>query len=74
MRFYFRWTWKRAYFADSYCAWQKGTNESSNGLLEFYPKGHNLSRVYSKTLEKNLALINARPKKILNLPETQRFI
>ena len=55
------------YFADPYCAWQKGTNENLNGLLrEFYPKGHNLSRVSPKTLEKNLALINARPKKILN--------
>ncbi|MBR1676564.1 MAG: IS30 family transposase, partial [Clostridia bacterium] len=55
------------YFADPYCAWQKGTNENLNGLLrEFYPKGYNLSRVSPKTLEKNLALINARPKKILN--------
>ena len=55
------------YFADPYCAWQKGTNENLNGLLrEFYPKGHNLSRVSPKTLEKNLALINARPKKVLN--------
>ena len=54
------------YFADPYCAWQKGTNENLNGLLrEFYPKGRNLSHVSSKTLEKNLALINARPKKIL---------
>ena len=55
------------YFADPYCAWQKGTNENSNGLLrEFYPKGRNLSRVSEKTLKKNLALINAKPKKILN--------
>lgn len=54
------------YFADPYCAWQKGTNENLNGLLrEFYPKGRNLSHVSSKTLEKNLALINARPKKVL---------
>lgn len=54
------------YFADAYCAWQKGTNENLNGLLrEFYPKGRNLSHVSPKTLEKNLALINARPKKIL---------
>lgn len=52
------------YFADPYCAWQKGTNENSNGLLrEFYPKGRNLSRVSEKTLKKNLALINARPKR-----------
>ena len=55
------------YFADPYCAWQKGTNENLNGLLrEFYPKGHNLDRVSEKTLNKNLALINARPKKVLN--------
>lgn len=54
------------YFADPYCARQKGTNENLNGLLrEFYPKGRNLSRVSEKTLEKNLALINARPKKVL---------
>lgn len=55
------------YFADPYCAWQKGTNENLNGLLrEFYPKGRNLGRVSPKTLMKNLALINARPKKVLN--------
>ena len=55
------------YFADPYCAWQKGTNENLNGLLrEFYPKGRNLEKVSEKTLKKNLALINARPKKVLN--------
>ena len=54
------------YFADPYCAWQKGTNENLNGLLrEFYPKGRDLSRVSPATLKKNLALINARPKKVL---------
>ena len=55
------------YFADPYCAWQKGTNENLNGLLrEFYPKGRNLSHISEKTLKKNLALINARPKKVLH--------
>ena len=57
----------QVYFADPYCAWQKGTNENCNGLLrEFYPKGRNLSRVSPKTLKRNLALINARPRKVLN--------
>ena len=56
----------KVYFTDPYCAWQKGTNENLNGLLrEFYPKGRNLSRVSPATLKKNLALINARPKKVL---------
>ena len=60
------------YFADPYCAWQKGTNENSNGLLrEFYPKGRNLSRVSPKTLLRNLALINARPRKCLNYISAQ---
>lgn len=56
----------KMYFANPYCAWQKGTDENWNGLLrEFYPKGRNLSRVSEKILEKNLALINARSKKVL---------
>ncbi len=55
------------YFADPYCAWQKGTNENLNGLLrEFYPKGRNLSRVSPATLKRNLALLNARPRKVLS--------
>ena len=60
------------YFADPYCAWQKGSNENSNGLLrEFYPKGRNLSRVAPATLQRNLALINARPRKVLNFHSAQ---
>ena len=60
------------YFADPYCAWQKGSNENSNGLLrEFYPKGRNLSRVSLATLKRNLALINARPRKVLNFRSAQ---
>ncbi len=54
------------YFADPYCAWQKGTNENLNGLLrEFYPKGRSLERINETKLKKNLAFINARPKKVL---------
>ena len=60
------------YFTDPYCAWQKGTNENSNGLLrEFYPKGRNLSRVAPAMLKRNLALINARPRKVLNFRSAQ---
>ena len=36
----------RVYFADPYCAWQKGTNENLNACSgSFIPKGRNLSRV-----------------------------
>ena len=60
------------YFADPYCAWQKGTYENSNGFLRvFYPKGRNLSRVAPATLKRNLALINARPRKVLSFRSAQ---
>ena len=52
------------YFCDPYCAWQKGTNENTNGLLrEFYPKGMDLSKVDMDELTNNLSLLNNRPRK-----------
>ena len=60
------------YFADPYCAWQKGTNENLNGLLRaFYPKGRNLLRVSPATLKKGPASINAGPKKVLRFRTPQ---
>lgn len=50
------------------------SNENSNGLLrEFYLKGRNLSRVAPATLKRNLALINARPRKVLNFHSAQEL-
>ena len=49
-------------------------NENLNGLLqEFYPKGRNLSKVASAALKRNLALINARPRKVLNFHSAQEL-
>ena len=60
------------YFTDPYCAWQKGNIENLNGLLrEFYPRGRNLSRVAPATLKRGLALLNARPRKVLNFHYAQ---
>lgn len=54
------------YFADPYCAWQKGTNENSNGLLrEFYPKGMDLSETTNEELNEKLKLLNNRPRKCI---------
>ena len=61
-------------FAGPYCAWQKSTNENLNGLLrEFCPKGWNLFRVVPTTLKRNLALLNARPRKVLNFHSAQEL-
>lgn len=48
----------KMYFADPYCAWQKGTNEHSNGLLrEFYPKHMDLSKKNEKEVQGVLELL-----------------
>lgn len=55
------------YFADPYCAWQKGTNENSNGLLrEFYPKRMDLSQTNEKEVQETLELLNGRPRKCIH--------
>ena len=55
------------YFADPYCAHQRGSNEYGNGLLrEFFPKGTILSDVDNNDLITALYLINNRPRKCLN--------
>ena len=60
------------YFTDPYCAWQKGNIENLNGLLrEFYPRGRNMSRVAPAALKRGLALLNARPRKVLNFHSAQ---
>ena len=54
----------KTYFCDPYCAWQKGTNENTNGLLrEFYPKGMDLSEVDKEEVEEILRSLNNRPGK-----------
>ena len=56
----------KTYFCDPYCAWQKGTNENTNGLIrEFYPKGMDLSEVDIDELSTNIKELNNRPRKCL---------
>lgn len=55
------------YFADPYSAWQRGTNENSNGLLrEFFPKKTDLAAITLDELINTLWLINNRPRTCLN--------
>lgn len=54
------------YFADPYSAWQRGTNENTNGLLRrYFPKGTDFSAVTEKALAEVVKKLNHRPRKCL---------
>ena len=55
------------YFADPYAAWQRGTNENTNGLLRYYfPKGTDFRTISEKELALAVKKLNTRPRKCLN--------
>ncbi|MGD9663446.1 MAG: IS30 family transposase [Porticoccaceae bacterium] len=56
----------KVFFTDPYAAWQKGSNENTNGLLRFYfPKGTDFSRVSEDELNRAVKRLNHRPRKCL---------
>lgn len=56
----------RIYFADPYSAWQRGTNENTNGLLRrYFPKGTDFRNVSSQRLASVVRKLNHRPRKCL---------
>jgi len=55
------------YFAHPYAAWERGTNENTNGLLRQYlPKKSDFQSVSNKKLEQTLSRLNFRPRKSLH--------
>lgn len=57
----------RTYFADPYCAWQRGTNESTNGLLRrYFPKRTDFRQVSQARVDEVVARLNATPRKVLD--------
>jgi len=54
------------YFADPYAAWQRGTNENTNGLIRQYlPKTRDLTTVTGAEIRKIENRLNLRPRKCL---------
>jgi transposase, IS30 family len=54
------------YFARPYHAWERGTNESFNGLIrQFFPKGTDFTGISSCEVKRVLNLLNDRPRKRL---------
>jgi IS30 family transposase len=54
------------FFADPYSAWQRGTNENTNGLLrQYFPKGTDFGQVTPRALATVVSKLNNRPRKCL---------
>ena len=54
------------YFAHPYAAWERGTNENTNGLLrQYFPKKSDFQSVSNKELEQVMTRLNFRPRKTL---------
>ena len=56
----------RFYFATPHHAWERGTNENTNGLLRQYlPKRHSMARLTQHDCHQIAAKLNRRPRKRL---------
>ena len=54
------------YFAHPYAAWERGTNENTNGLLrQYFPKKSDFQAISNKALEQAISRLNSRPRKTL---------
>ena len=54
------------YFAHPYAAWERGTNENTNGLLrQYFPKKSDFQTISNKQIEQALSRLNSRPRKTL---------
>jgi IS30 family transposase len=55
------------YFADPYSAWQRGTNENTNGLLrQYFQKGSDFRKISEEDLAFAVKKLNHRPRKCLD--------
>jgi IS30 family transposase len=55
------------YFAHPNSAWERGTNENTNGLIrQYFPKGSDFSNITNQEIEFAINRLNHRPRKCLN--------
>lgn len=54
------------YFAHPFAAWERGTNENTNGLLrQYFPKKQDFKLVSDKRIQLTMLRLNLRPRKCL---------
>jgi IS30 family transposase len=63
------------YFTHPYTAWERGSNESANGLIrQYFPKGRNFTTISPREINTVMQRLNNRPRKRLGfLSPTQVF-
>jgi transposase, IS30 family len=61
------------YFAHPFAAWERGTNENTNGLVrQYFPKGSDFSKLTDIDIQQAMTRLNNRPRKRLNYRTPQR--
>ena len=61
------------YFAHPFAAWERGTNENTNGLVrQYFPKGSDFSKITADDIQQVTARLNNRPRKRLSYRTPQR--
>jgi transposase, IS30 family len=56
----------QVYFASPYAAWERGTNENTNGLLrDYFPKRTDFSMITAQQLASVVEELNKRPRRCL---------
>ena len=60
------------YFAHPYCAWERGLNENTNGLLrQYFPKGSNFKTISDAKVRQVEKRLNEQPRKALGFRTPQ---
>ncbi len=63
------------YFTHPYSSWEKGTNESTNGLIrQYFPKGTDFASITQSMLKEVETALNTRPRKTLNYKTPAQII
>jgi IS30 family transposase len=63
------------FFAHPHHAWERGTNENTNGLVrQYFPKGSSFENITEKDLRRVESALNNRPRKTLGYLTPNEFV